>query len=423
VAGPVQTAMAARMRAVVPGGVDSNVRLEVADRVIARGEGARIWDADGNELIDYVLGQGPAFLGHANPRILARVTDEISRGMTFGAQTEIELLAAENLVAALGWPEMVRIGMTSTETVQAALRLARAETGRRLFVRFRGQYSGWLDNVLISPAGTTAAPASDGQLPEALDQSITIEWNDVAALVDVLDRQGHDIAAVITEPAMFNAGAIVPEPGYLEALRSECTARGIVLIIDETITGFRLGPQGAIGRFGVVPDLAVYGKAVAGGFPASVLAGPAALMSRFASGTNHSGTFNANVLSCAAIVAAMEEMAGGAVHAKVERTGGELMSAIRDLVASRGLPIQVRGLPAAFHLSFDDDRPVRCYNDLLRADADRYRSVVAAARDNGLWLTGRGIWYVSAAHDDTTTTQTLERLDRALDLAEGSAAS
>jgi glutamate-1-semialdehyde 2,1-aminomutase len=146
-------------------------------------------------------------------------------------------------------------------------------------------------------------------------------------------------------------------------------------------------------------------------------------MSRFATGTNHSGTFNANVLSCAAIVAAMDEMVGGAVHAKVERTGSDLMSAIRDLASSRGLPIQVRGLPAAFHLSFDDDRPVRCYEDLLRADADRYRAVVAAARDNGLWLTGRGIWYVSAAHDGTTTTQTLERLGRALDIAEGAATS
>lgn len=411
------------MRAVVPGGVDSNVRLEVADRVIARGEGARIWDADGNELIDYVLGQGPAFLGHANPRILARVSAEIAQGMTFGAQTEIELMAAEKLVASLGWAEMVRIGMTSTETVQAALRLARAETGRRLFVRFRGQYNGWLDNVLINAAAPAAATASDGQLPEALDQSITIEWNDIAALVEVLDLQGDDIAAVITEPVMLNAGAILPEPGYLEALRSECTARGIVLILDETITGFRLGPRGAIGRFGVVPDLAVYGKAVAGGFPASVLAGPAALMSRFASGTNHSGTFNANVLSCAAIVAAMDEMSGGAVHATVENTGSDLMSAVRELVSSRGLPIQVRGLPAAFHLSFDDDRPVRNYADLLRADADRYRAVVAAARDNGLWLTGRGIWYVSAAHDASTTAETVDRLGRALDIAEGAAAS
>jgi glutamate-1-semialdehyde 2,1-aminomutase len=410
--------MAERMARVVPGGVNSNVRLEVADRFIARGHGARIWDVDGNDYIDYVLGQGPAFLGHANPRILERVQAEIIHGMTFGAQTEIELLAAEKLVAALGWAEMVRIGMTSTETVQAAFRLARTRTGRPLFLRFRGQYHGWLDNVLISPAELTPAPASKGQLPEALDQSITIEWNDVASLRDTLDRHGDRIAAVITEPMMLNAGAILPEPGFLETLRAECTARGILLILDETITGFRLGPRGAIGRFGVVPDLAIYGKAVAGGFPASVLAGSAELMSEFASGTNHSGTFNANVLACAAIVAAMEVMADGEVHAKVEATGSDLMVQIRTLLADRDLPVQVRGLPAAFHLSYDDDLPVRSYADLLRGDAARYGSLVQAARDNGLWLTGRGIWYVSAAHDSATTADTLERLDRAIAVAE-----
>ena len=149
---PRQAALAQRMAAVVPGGVNSNVRLEVADRFIVRGQGARIWDADGAEYVDYVLGQGPAFLGHAHPFVLAFVTAEIARGTTFAAQTEVELLAAEALVTVLGWAESVRIGMTSTETVQAALRLARAHTGRRRFLRFRGQYHGWLDNVLANPA-------------------------------------------------------------------------------------------------------------------------------------------------------------------------------------------------------------------------------------------------------------------------------
>jgi glutamate-1-semialdehyde 2,1-aminomutase len=141
-------------------------------------------------------------------------------------------------------------------------------------------------------------------------------------------------------------------------------------------------------------------------------------MSEFAAGTNHSGTFNANVLACAAIVAAMEVMADGEVHAKVEATGSDLMGQIRTLLAERDLPVQVRGLPAAFHLSYDDDLPVRSYSDLLRGDAARYGRLVRAARDNGLWLTGRGIWYVSAAHDGATTAATLERLDRAIAVAE-----
>ena len=399
---------------VVPGGVNSNVRLEVAQRYFARGAGARLWDTDGQEYIDYVLGQGPAFLGHAHPRMLAGVTESIAAGMTFAAQTEIELEAAESLVKALVWADMVRIGMTSTESVQAALRLARSATGRRLFLRFRGQYHGWLDNVLVNSQEPWPRVASDGQLASSLDESITIEWNDLEAVHQALAEHPGQIAAIITEPMMLNAGAILPEPGFLEGLREISTAHGIILIFDETITGFRLGPRGAIGRFGVEPDLAIFGKAVAGGFPASVLAGNADLMSRFAKGTNHSGTFNANVLACAAIVHALAIMQSTPIYDTVERTGGQLMASLRALFADFDLQLQVRGLPAAFHVAFDTADPVRSFADLQRADSERYRRLVPHAIDSGVWLTGRGIWYVSGAHDDATNDATLARMTSAL---------
>ena len=399
---------------VVPGGVNSNVRLEVAQRYFARGAGARLWDTDGQEYIDYVLGQGPAFLGHAHPRMLAGVTESIAAGMTFAAQTEIELEAAESLVKALVWADMVRIGMTSTESVQAALRLARAATGRRLFLRFRGQYHGWLDNVLVNSQEPWPRVASDGQLASSLDESITIEWNDLEAVHQALAEHPGQIAAIITEPMMLNAGAILPEPGFLEGLREITTAHGIILIFDETITGFRLGPSGAIGRFGVEPDLAIFGKAVAGGFPASVLAGNADLMSRFAKGTNHSGTFNANVLACAAIVHALAIMQSTPIYDTVERTGGQLMASLRGLFADFDLQLQVRGLPAAFHVAFDTADPVRSFADLQRADSERYRRLVPHAIDSGVWITGRGIWYVSGAHDDATNDATLARMTNAL---------
>lgn len=399
---------------VVPGGVNSNVRLEVAQRYFARGAGARLWDTDGQEYIDYVLGQGPAFLGHAHPRMLAGVTESIAAGMTFAAQTEIELEAAESLVKALVWADMVRIGMTSTESVQAALRLARAATGRRLFLRFRGQYHGWLDNVLVNAQEPWPRVASDGQLASSLDESITIEWNDLEAVHQALAEHPGQIAAIITEPMMLNAGAILPEPGFLEGLREITTAHGIILIFDETITGFRLGPRGAIGRFGVEPDLAIFGKAVAGGFPASVLAGNADLMSRFAKGTNHSGTFNANVLACAAIVHALAIMQSTPIYDTVERTGGQLMASLRGLFADFDLQLQVRGLPAAFHVAFDTADPVRSFADLQRADSERYRRLVPHAIDSGVWITGRGIWYVSGAHDEATNDATLARMTNAL---------
>ena len=213
---------------------------------------------------------------------------------------------------------------------------------------------------------------------------------------------------------MLNAGAILPEPGFLEGLREITTAHGIILIFDETITGFRLGPSGAIGRFGVEPDLAIFGKAVAGGFPASVLAGNADLMSRFAKGTNHSGTFNANVLACAAIVHALAIMQSTPIYDTVERTGGQLMASLRGLFADFDLQLQVRGLPAAFHVAFDTADPVRSFADLQRADSERYRRLVPHAIDSGVWITGRGIWYVSGAHDEATNDATLARMTNAL---------
>lgn len=414
---PTQTRsdLTTRFAAAIPGGVNSNVRLEVADVIFTRGEGPRLWDVDGNQYLDYVLGQGPAFLGHAHPRMTSAVADAISRGMTYGAQSTVELAAAERILHTLGWADMVRIGMTSTETVQAALRVSRAATGRPLFLRFRGQYHGWLDNVLVSPMEPWPSPASPGQVPQALDESVTIEWNDLAAVQEAFDAHPGRIAAIITEPVMLNAGSILPDPGFLEGLREIANREGAVLIFDETITGFRIDRRGAVGKFDVVPDLAVYGKAVAGGFPASVLAGRADLMSLFANGVNHSGTFNANVLSCAAIAEAMAIMEEEPVHDRVVRTGTALIDGIRGLLAELDVKAQVRGLPAAFHLAFDEERPVRCYRDLLHADAARYRSFAAStARDAGLWLALRGIWYVSASHDETTTAETLDRLRTAL---------
>ncbi|MFO1541173.1 MAG: aspartate aminotransferase family protein [Chloroflexota bacterium] len=407
--------LAGRMARVVPGGVDSNVRLEVASTFFTRGEGARVWDVDGRESVDHVLGQGPAFLGHGRRDLHASVTAAIAGGMTFAAQTPTELHAAELLVDTLGWPAMVRIGMTSTETVQAALRVARAATGRKRFLRFRGHYHGWLDDVLMDWTGDPPRLASEGQVPEVAANGITVEWNDLDAVRAALDAHDGSVAAIITEPMMLNAGAIEPVDGYLRGLRVLCDELGIVLIFDETITGFRIDLRGAVGRYGVVPDLAVYGKAVAGGYPASVLAGRRDLMERFATGVNHSGTFNANVLSVAAIRAALGIMRAEAVHDRVTTVGSALMTALRGLFARRGLPLVVRGVPAAFHVAFDTDAPVRAYRALLRAAAARYRALAAHARASGIWLAGRGIWYVSAAHDADTTTDVLARLDAAID--------
>src|SRR5688572_19819068 len=340
----------------IPGGVNSNVRLDAPNIFFARGEGARIYDVEGRDYIDYLLGQGPAFLGHAHPAVVSAVQQAITTGMVYAAQNTFEVEAAELVCEALGWAEMVRFNMTGTEAVQAALRLARAVTGKRRILRFEGQYHGWLDNVLIKFEPGPAQAASAGQLPEALDATIVIPWNDLAALEAALSEHGHDIAAVITEPMMLNQGAIEPRPGYLQAMKDLAAKAGTLLVFDEVITGFRLALGGAAERFGVTPDLAIYGKALAGGFPVSAIAGKAEYMQRFGTGeVNHSGTFNACVMAAAAVVASLKVLTEDPPYVRIAAYGERLMSGLRDVAVELGLPMRFAGTGMAFHASFLKD--------------------------------------------------------------------
>jgi glutamate-1-semialdehyde 2,1-aminomutase len=398
----------------IPGGVNSNVRLDAPRIFFARGRGAWLWDVDGRDYVDYLLGQGPAFLGHAPEPVLHAVADACRNGNVYGAQHPLEVVAAERLCEVLAWPEMVRFGMTGTEMVQAAIRLARAATGRRRFVRFEGHYHGWLDNVLVAPEPGRAAPASAGQPAEALEDSIVLPWNDLAALAELVGSEGEDICAVLMEPVMLNAGSIHPLPGYLDGVRRLCSSHGILLVFDEVITGFRVALGGAAARFGTTPDLAVYGKAMAGGWPVAALAGRASLMELFGSGgVNHAGTFNANVMGVAATLATLDVLESDPPYDRIERIGSQVMDALRELAAAASVPLQVRGLPVAFHASFGDGE-VRDFRDLQRLDAQRYRRFAARLVEEGVWVAGRGIWYVSAAHGEREVEVTLERARAAL---------
>ncbi len=399
----------------LPGGVNSNVRLDAPRIFFARGEGAWLWDVDGRDYVDYLLGQGPAFLGHAPEPVQRAVAEACANGTVYGAQHPLEVEAAERLCEVLRWPEMVRFGMTGTETVQAAIRLARAATGRRLVVRFEGHYHGWLDNVLVAPEPGEAKPASAGQLPEALSASIVLPWNDLDVLTDALDRHGDDVCAALMEPAMLNAGSIAPRPGYLEGVRDLCSARGIVLVFDEVITGFRLALGGAAERFGVTPDLAVYGKAMAGGWPVAALAGRAELMERFGSAeVNHSGTFNGNVMAAAAILATLEVLVDERPYERIDELGTTLMDGLRAAAAAASVPLRVRGFPVAFHASFGEDGDLRDFRSVKALDAAAYRQLALQLVDAGVWVAARGIWYVSAAHGEREIEVTLERTQRAL---------
>ncbi|WP_203432982.1 aspartate aminotransferase family protein [Jiangella asiatica] len=393
----------------------SNVRLAGPRVFFERGEGAWLHSVDGHDYVDYLLGQGPNFLGHAPARVLEAVIEACRKGMVYGGQHELEVEASEVVCAALGWPDMVRFGVSGTESVQAALRLARAATGRTKVIRFEGHYHGWLDNILMAPdaAGAWGA-ASAGQLTNHLEDVVVLPWNDAERVAEELRRDGERIAAVIMEPVMINAGVIEPRPGYLERVRELCTGYGVVLIFDEVLTGFRVGLGGAAGRYGVVPDLATYAKAIAGGWPASALAGRADLMERLGTGAvNHSGTFNGSVMAMAAVKASVETLRDDPPYMAVADHGAALMDGIRQLGTAHGLALRVAGVPAAFHVSFGD-ADVYDYRSLQLLDLDRYERLADVLIDCGIWVAARGVWYVSASHGEAELDAALTRFGKAL---------
>lgn len=403
----------ARARRSTPGGVHSNVRLPHAHYFFERGDGAWLWDTAGSGYVDYLLGQGPAFLGHANREVNAGVAAAVEGGMVFGAQRPLEVEAAEALLDQLEWPEMVRFGVSGTEVDQIAFRLARAVTGRTLIVRFLGHYHGWLDDVLTVVEGETVRTASAGQLPFREGAFVTLPWNDPAALTAFMRENGERVAAVVMEPMMCNNGGILPREGYLETARRLCDDSGALLIFDEVITGFRIGPRGAVGAFGVTPDLATYGKAVAGGWPVAALAGREEHMRRLAQDVNHSGTFNASAMASGAVTATMAVLRDDPPYARIEAHGTALMTAIRESAAKHGLPLWVQGTPAAFHVSVGATEQIWDLTELRRTDLARYARLAEHLAANGIWVAPRGIWYVSASHGERELAIATERIEKA----------
>lgn len=399
----------------IPGAVNSNIRLAAPPIFFEHAKGATLWDVDGRDYVDYVLGQGPNFLGHASSRINSAVATACEKGMLFGGSHALEIEASELVLEAIGWADRLRLGMTGTECVQAALRLSRAATGRRKFVRFHGHYHGWLDNVLMNSNEGKAVQASEGQLADYLDDAYVLEWNDADALAALLREQGDAISAVIMEPMMVNTGAIEPLPGYLRRVRDLCDEHGVILIFDEVITGFRLALGGAVELSGVVPDLAIYGKAIGGGWPVAAIAGRADLMDLFGSGrVNHAGTFNGSVMAAAAVAATQKWLVEDPPYERVASYGEALMDGLAKVADEHRLPLHLQGLPAAFHASLGPPRSVRNLGDLNELDLDGYAELTAHLVAHGLWVTRRGLWFVSAAHGEEELDKTLYRFDAAL---------
>ena len=410
------------------GGVSSNFRAggDPVPLFFDHAAGAHLVDVDGNDYVDYVLGMGPGILGHAPAPVVRAVQEQAGHGQLFAGQTDAEVELAERFTSAVACAERVRFGSSGTEMVQAALRIARAATGREVIAKFEGHYHGWLDPVLtsvqppIEDAGPADAPTphlpSRGQPASTVDQVVVLPWNDRDALQRVLGGPGRErIAALILEPILCNTGVIPPEPGFLDAVRSLTTANGTVLIFDEVITGFRVGYGGAQEVTGVTPDLAVFAKAMGSGFPIAALAGRGSLMELTSRGVLHGGTYNANASSVAAANATLATLAADdcAAYKRIERTGGRLIEGLREHAARLGSDLLVQGRPAVFNTTFGTG-PVRNYRDYFATDRARQRTFLRALQDRGVRVTARGTWFLSAAHDDADIEDTLAAAGDAL---------
>lgn len=401
----------------MPGGVSSNFRLGVSPTplVIDHGEGAHLVDADGNRLIDYYLGLGPMILGHTPADVRRAVEAQLTRGILYGGQSEIEFEAARLVCELVPCAERVRFSSSGSEAVQIALRLARGATGRRVIVKFEGHYHGWFDNILWStappPGANGPVAGSLGQLAEAGAEVAVLPWNDAAALEARLAR--GDVAAVIMEPVMINSGGIHPGPGYLEAVREACTAAGTILIFDEVITGFRLAAGGAQARLGVVPDMATFAKAIANGFQVSAVAGRADLLEQVTQGVVHGGTYNAQPVAMAACVAVLQRLRDPAVYAAMEVQGTRLMQGIRERLAAVGVPAVVDGFAQAFHVGIGLTTPARNWSGLRGFDRARYVAFSTALLRHGVRVLERGVWFLSTEHDAAVIDVTLDAVERA----------
>ncbi|TAN05693.1 MAG: aminotransferase class III-fold pyridoxal phosphate-dependent enzyme [Rhodanobacteraceae bacterium] len=374
----------------IPGGVNSTARAtwsgwDPYPLFIQSGLGSHLTDVDGNEYIDYLLGLGPMLLGHRPPRVTQAVVDFIrERGTVFALPTAVEAALAEKVIAAVPSVEQLRLCNTGTEAVLYATRLARAFTRRPKLIRFEGMYHGFSDQVYwskhpdIAKAGPDRHPVPVPQgpgLPRGVENNLIIlPWNDADALADAIQREGDQIACVITEPVMCNTGCILPEPGYLETMRELTARHGIVLLFDEVITGFRLGLGGAQARLGIKPDLSVFAKGLGGGFPVAACGGRADIMALVAQGkVSMAGTYSANGIAIAAANAALDELATPGLFARLDALSDELRLGLAKVLADAGLPAYVVGLGPLMQVWFAKE-PIRNYRDAERhADQALFR--------------------------------------------------
>jgi glutamate-1-semialdehyde 2,1-aminomutase len=415
-----------RAKQCLAGGVSSEFRKYNHPHALfySHAQGVHIYDVDGNDYLDFTLSQGPMIIGHSHPHVLKRVTEYSLAGQLFAGQHILEIELAEKLQQHIPSAELMRFCLDGSTAVQTALRIARAKTGRKKFLRFEGHYHGWLDNVawgLSAPSPEALGkrehpivfPWSEGLPATAKDEFIMLPWNDLALVEKIVAEQYKEIAALITEPIMCNSGCIEPEPNYLQGLRAVCDKYGIALIFDEVITGFRTSLGGAQKYYGITPDLSIFAKAMASGYPISAIAGKKEWMQLLADGTvMHAGTMNSGNPSVAAAIATVEVLENDKnVHERIFFLGKKLIKGLQQINEKHQQNMLVQGPGPMLHTGFTQLQNVKDYRDVLLYDKVKLAKFIAAMQEEGIRIIGRGLWYISAMH-------TTEHIDKALEAAD-----
>jgi glutamate-1-semialdehyde 2,1-aminomutase len=408
---------------VIPGGVNSPVRafrgVGGEPIFLARAKGSRVWAADGREFIDYVGSWGPMILGHADPAVIRAVQQAAEHGLSFGAPTELETVVARKIIALVPSIELVRMVSSGTEATMSAIRLARGFTRRNKIIKFEGCYHGHSDSLLVKAGSgmlTLGVPTSPGVPPELAAHTITLAYNDASQVRAAFAEIGQQVACVIVEPVAGNMNCIPPVPGFLEALREECTRHGAVLIFDEVMTGFRVALGGAQQRYGIKPDLTTLGKIVGGGMPVGAFGGRRDIMEQIAplGPVYQAGTLSGNPVAMAAGLATLEGVAAPDFHARLAAATDRLVLGIKDAAARAGVPLATNHVCGMFGLFFTSAPHVHSYAEATACDVERFKRFFHGMLAEGVYLAPSAFeaGFVSAAHTDADIDATIAAADR-----------
>ena len=397
---------------------------------VERGSGSRLWDADGNQYVDFMMSFGALIHGHAHPKLVSVVSEAMAEGSHFAAATTAEVEAAERFRRMVPSSEVVRFTNTGSEATMLALRLARAHTGRTKFLKFEGHYHGWYDPFLLNAHGhppdqlgqvenPARIPDSQGIPSATFDDVVLAPWNDISILERVMQTHGRELAAVITEPIMANMGCIPPREGYLQKLRDLTRNYGALLILDEVVTGFRYAAGGCQEYYGIQPDLSTFGKALGAGFPVGAVAGPRSILDRMRWSENmvlHYGTFNGHRLTMKVVAANLDLLARNDTYRNLHAMGDAAIHGLREVLRRRKVKAIVQGFGPMFQIYFTERDAIHDYRDYCAyVDTARYSRFVHNLLERGIYMTpSNGLhWIISTAHTEADVVALVEAADQA----------